>query len=229
MKHQNKTSRVERRKKKSPQFSRRCPSWHIGEAVCGGGETPPAMDVIGRDRWPPTHTHTHTHTHTLLPEAQPQCLVALVVACSSTSLILSLRAAGESYICATFACDVSTEIEVTAPQRLNRPFSSLTSSGKNKLSGTRWALWCLSCWVEHLPVKKPSAAASSHRDGATAGVFDETRGKFHSTVSTKVEFSLIPLIDFRHLTVFIVSLDPRLALNTSYQQTKNTWIQIKTV
>lgn len=75
------------------------------------------MDVIGQDRWPPLHqpAHTLTHTHTLVPEAQPQCLVVVVVACSSPSLILSLRAAGESYICAALACDVGTEIEVKEP------------------------------------------------------------------------------------------------------------------
>lgn len=80
------------------------------------------MDVIGQDRWPlhpPTHqgahTYAHIYTHRHTPEAQPQCLVVVVVASSSTSLILSLRAAGASYICAAFACDVSTEIEVKEP------------------------------------------------------------------------------------------------------------------
>lgn len=57
---------------------------------------------------PHTLFHTHTHTHTL--QAEPQ--LSLVVSCSYASLILSLRAAGEQYICATFTCDVGTEIEM---------------------------------------------------------------------------------------------------------------------
>lgn len=82
------------------------------------------MDIIGQDRWPPlpptrhyahAQTRVHMHIQRHMPGAQPQCLVAVVVACSSTSLILSLRAAGENYICATFACDVCTEIEVKEP------------------------------------------------------------------------------------------------------------------
>lgn len=66
---------------------------------------------------PPTNPlrHTHIYMRRHKPQAQPRCLVVVVVACSSTSLILSLRAAGESYICAAFACDVSTEIEVKEP------------------------------------------------------------------------------------------------------------------
>lgn len=81
------------------------------------------MDVIGQDRWPPippkhhqrTHTLAHLHAQTHAPRAQPLCLVVVVVACSGASLILSLRAAGESYICAAFACDVGTEIEEKEP------------------------------------------------------------------------------------------------------------------
>lgn len=63
----------------------------------------------------PTTAHTSISMHRHMPEAQPEHLVLIVIACSSTSLILSLRVAGASYICATFACDRSTEIELKEP------------------------------------------------------------------------------------------------------------------
>lgn len=50
-----------------------------------------------------------------LPEAQLEHLFLIVIACSSTTLILSLRAAGEIYICAALACDLGSEIEVKEP------------------------------------------------------------------------------------------------------------------
>lgn len=95
-------------------FLTTCMSLNRDEVLCvsvcvGGG--PPVKGIIGRDRWPPLQpTCDHTRFEHSLSVS-----VMDVVACSSSSLILSLRAAGERYICATFTCDVSTEIEVMEP------------------------------------------------------------------------------------------------------------------
>lgn len=119
---------------KGPLLVVHCPFWHHLRAttcmrfwVCVARPTCDGHNRPGQMASPPTnptlhtracaHTGTHVcmHVQIRMPEAQPQCLVAVVVACSSSNLILSLRAAGESYICATFACDVCTEIEVKEP------------------------------------------------------------------------------------------------------------------
>lgn len=60
----------------------------------------------------PTTAHKGIRMHRRMPEAQPEHLVLIVIACSSTSLILSLRAVRASYICAAFTCDLGPEIEL---------------------------------------------------------------------------------------------------------------------
>lgn len=50
--------------------------------------------------------------HRHMPEVQPERLLGIVIAGSSTSLILSLRGAGATCICAASPCDAGTEIEV---------------------------------------------------------------------------------------------------------------------